>query len=262
MTALPAQPQTIGKVLDSGIKLYIRGLGKVLPISLVIALLGMVPNYVQTNPGLIQQSDPATLGVYAIGYIVILVLLGIVVYGAMIKVYGDLGAGASPSIGGALNRGASKLFPILIAGILYFLAVSIGSILLIIPGIILMLSMYLFSTAIILDNKGIVESLKYSHSLVWGNWWRTATIFSVPVVIIIGLYVLLGIVVGMVMASMAASAGSFNPGNFSQFIWFFLAEAVINAVVYPLFYAMAVVVYHDLKARKGGGDLEARLAGA
>ena len=125
-----------------------------------------------------------------------------------------------------------------------------------------MLSMYLFSTAIVLDDKGIIESLKYSHHLVWGNWWRTAVIFTVPVVIIIGLYVLLGIVLSLVMATMAAGAGTFNPSDLSQFSWFFFGEAIINAIVYPLFYAMAVAVYHDLKVRKSGGDLEARLAGA
>jgi uncharacterized BrkB/YihY/UPF0761 family membrane protein len=125
-----------------------------------------------------------------------------------------------------------------------------------------MLSMYLFSTAIILDDKGIVESLKYSHNLIWGNWWRTAIIFTVPIVIIFGLYMLLGIVLSLVMATMAASSGSFNPADLSQFSWFILAEAIINAIIYPLFYAMAVVVYHDLKLRKSGGDLEARLASA
>ncbi|MGW8246506.1 MAG: hypothetical protein ACWGOV_00220 [Acidiferrobacterales bacterium] len=260
MSVLSAQPQTIGKVLDGGIRLYVRGLGKVLPISLVIALIGMVPNYLRFNPGLVQQGDPASLVTLSIGYVVIVVLLGIVIYGAMIKVYGDLGAGKSASVASGLKRGLGKLFPILIAGILYFLAVALGTVLLVIPGVILMLSMYLFSTAIILDDKGIIESLKYSHNLIWGNWWRTAVIFTVPVVIIIGLYVLLGIVLSLVMASMAAGAGSFNPANLSQFSWFIFAEAIINAIIYPLFYAMAVVVYHDLKVRKSGGDLEARLA--
>jgi len=262
MSLLSTQPQTIGKVLDGGIRLYVRGLGKVLPISLVVALIGMVPNYVRFNPGVVQQSDPARLGVLAIGYVIVIVLLGIVIYSAMIKIYGDIGAGNQATVASGLKKGLGKLFPILIAGILYFLAVGLGTVLLVIPGIILMLSMYLFSTAIILDDKGIIESLKYSHSLIWGNWWRTAIIFTVPVVIIIGLYVLLGIVLSLVMASMAASAGSFNPADLSQFSWFIIAEAIINAIIYPLFYAMAVVVYHDLKVRKSGGDLEARLASA
>jgi len=262
MSALSTQPQTIGKVLDSGIRLYVRGLGKVFPISLVMALIGMVPNFLRFNPEYIRETDPARLGITAAVYVVVIVLLGIIIYSAMIKVYGDLGAGHSPTVGASLKRGTAKLFPVLFAGILYFLAVVLGTVALVIPGIILMLSMYLFSTAIVLDDKGIVESLKYSHRLVWGNWWRTAIIFTVPIVIIFGLYVLLGIVLSLVMATMAAGTGSFNPADLSQFSWFFLAEAVINAIVYPLFYAMAVAVYHDLKVRKSGGDLEARLAGA
>lgn len=262
MSALPAQPQTIGKTLDSGIRLYIRGLGKVLPISLVVSLIGTAPNLIRFNPGLVKVQDPAAMVTFFVGYFIVLVILGIAIYGGMIKFYGDLGAGKTPTLAGSLKRGFSKILPILISGILYSIVVMLGLVALVIPGIILMLSLYLFSTAIMLDDKGIVESLKYSHSLIWGNWWRTAVIFTVPIVIIMGLYVILGIVASVVVATMAGAAGHFNPNDMSQFMWIIFAEAIINALVYPLFYAMSVAVYHDLKIRKGGGDLEARLASA
>lgn len=269
MTALPTQPQTIGKVLDSGIKLYIRGLGKVLPIALVIALIGIIPdyvgNYVKSHPEVLptdSASIQAMIIKYVAAYMVIVVPLSIIINGAMIKVYGDLGAGRAASVAGGLKKGLFKLFPILISMILYILVVTLGTVALVIPGIILMLSMYLFSVAIIVDDKGIIASLKFSHNLVWGNWWRTMIIFTVPFVIFFALYVLLGIVASLLSVSAVATAGSYNPNDFAQASWFSLVEAVINAIVYPLFNAIAVTVYHDLKVRKSGGDLEARLAGA
>lgn len=264
MSALPTQPQSIGKNLDAGIKLYLRGLGKVLPIAFIVSVLGVFPNLIQTQPGLIGAGDPSSIAVIMIAYMIVMIVLGITIYGGMIKYYGDLAKGGSPTIAGSLKRGFSKIFPILFATIIYLIAVMIGSILLLIPGIILMLSMSLYTVAIILDNKGFFESIKFSHSLVWGNWWRTLTIFTVPLLLMMGLYFILMIIIGANITMIAGvSTGGLDQAAFMQtMLWFTLGSAVVNALVYPLLYAVTVVLYHDLKLRKGGGDLEARLAGA
>ena len=59
--------------------------------------------------------------------------------------------------------------------ILYGLAIVVGLILLVIPGIILSISLCLAFYLVALENKGAVDSLKSSHALVKGYWWRTAT---------------------------------------------------------------------------------------
>lgn len=261
MSALPTQPQSIGKTLDGGIKLYVRGLAKVFPISLFIAILGVVPDIARFKPSLLGGAEPGAVGGIMLVYIIVMMVLAVSIYAGMIRYFGDLAAGGSPTVGASVKAGLRKFFPIILASILYVLAVTLGMIALVIPGLILALSLYLCSTAIMLDNKGIIESLKYSHSLVWGNWWRSAAVLTVPILIAMALYGILMTVLGVNMAMMAG-AGNVAPDQAQILFWFSLAAAVVNAVIYPLFYAVTIALYHDLRLRKGGGDLEARLASA
>ena len=55
-----------------------------------------------------------------------------------------------------------KLIPILVAAIIYGLLCGIASVVLIIPGIFLFIKFSFFANAIILDNEGIIRSLKKS----------------------------------------------------------------------------------------------------
>jgi hypothetical protein len=67
-----------------------------------------------------------------------------------------------------LKYTASKLIPVIIVSVIVSLSVSIGSMLLVIPGIILYI-MFIFSVQCMLDqNKGIFNSLKSSVNLTKG----------------------------------------------------------------------------------------------
>lgn len=68
---------------------------------------------------------------------------------------------------------AVKKFPaIIVAGILYTVAITIGTLLLVVHGIIL------------LEDLGGYESLMAIHRLVWSDWWRTNIVFFVPTLVI------------------------------------------------------------------------------
>ncbi len=70
----------------------------------------------------------------------------------------------------------------LIASILYGLIVGIGTILLIIPGIILGIMFQFYKYAIVDKKLGIIESLNYSKDLTSGYRW---TIFGIDIVLIL-----------------------------------------------------------------------------
>ena len=266
MSTLSSQPQSIGKNLDQGIKLYVRGLGKVLPLSFIMAIMGVVPDLMQANPESLAGSDPAGLATFFIGYFLVFIVVALSIYGGILHYYAELATGGTPSIASSLKRGFSKIIPLLLATIVYMIAVVLGTIALVIPGIILMLSLYFYGAAIVIDNKGFFESIKFSHGLVWGNWWRTLMVLTVPILIIMALYSILMIALGVNMAMLAGvgagASGIDQAGMMQTLLWFSVGTAVVNSLVTPLFYAVMVVLFHDLKLRKGGGDLEARLAGA
>ena len=91
-------------------------------------------------------------------------------------------------------------------------------------------------------------------------------VLTVPILIIMALYSILMIALGVNMAMLAGAgagaSGIDQAGMMQTLLWFSVGTAVVNSLVTPLFYAVMVVLFHDLKLRKGGGDLEARLAGA
>ncbi len=79
---------------------------------------------------------------------------------------------------------ALRRYPdVLMATVIYALAVVLGSMALIIPGIYLAVRLYYFADAILIDGEGAISSLKTSWRIAKGNWWATFLIL-----IIIGLF--------------------------------------------------------------------------
>ena len=110
----------------------------------------------------------------------------------------------------------------------------------------------MFLPAILLDGKGPVESLSYSHKLVWGNWWRVAAIVTVALIIMYLLFMIAGLVLGIF-------AGFGNADLATMFMVQMGATIIASLLVMPYFTALYVELYRELKMRKSGGDLAARI---
>lgn len=254
MVALASEPQTIGRVLDSGFKLFVKSFAGVFPMSLAAAVVLAIPNIanvLMNSPETTASPIPGltVLVVFLVALPIYMILVGAVVY--------RLGAAAGMHEAGAqqaLARGAQCVISLIGAAILYLLAMAGGLILLVIPGIILSLSLSFAFFAIVLDKDSALASLKRSHRLVWGNWWRTLTVVSVPVVIVMILYI------GLIIFLGASFAMSQSPHSSDVLISVNLIQAAIGGITAPLIYSIMIVQYDDLKLRKEGHDLAARLA--
>lgn len=99
------------------------------------------------------------------------------------------------SFGQLLREGAHRALPVLFAAILFEIIVSIGSLILVIPGIIanVFLQFALLAAA---ENSGPIEALKKSYALVHGHWWQT---FGRLIVVMI-LFCVYGFVVALSVA--------------------------------------------------------------
>jgi hypothetical protein len=254
MVALASEPQSIGRVLDSGFKLFVKAFSGVLPLSLAAAAVLAVPNIanvVMGGPEQVESPVPSStfLVLFLMALPIYMVLIAAVVYrlGAVAEMH-------EASIAQALARGVRCVLTLIGVAILYFLAMAGGLILLIIPGIILSLSLSFGFFAIVLDGESALGALKRSHRLVWGNWWRTLAVVSVPVVIVMILFLGVVIVFG---ATVVMSDG--RPSS-DVLITARLIEAAIGGITAPLIYSIMIAQYHDLKLRKEGHDLAARLA--
>ena len=254
MVALASEPQTVGRVLDSGFKLFVKAFTGVLPLSLAAAAVLAVPNIANVLMGGAEQVESpvpasAVLVLFLVALPIYMILIAAVVYrlGSVAELH-------QASAGQALSHGVRCALPLIGAAILYLLAMAGGLILLVVPGIILSLSLSFAFIAIVLDDESALAALKRSHRLVWGNWWRTLAVVSVPVVIVMILYLGLGIAFGVTLVK------SEGKPAIDMLITLNLTEAAIGGITAPLIYSIMIVQYHDLKLRKEGHDLAARMA--
>jgi len=77
-----------------------------------------------------------------------------------------------------------KYIIVLLASIVFMCVVGLGFIALVIPGLYLLIKLFLFPYSILIGNKGIVGSLKESWNITKGNWWKIAKISGIFYVII------------------------------------------------------------------------------
>lgn len=75
---------------------------------------------------------------------------------------------------------------LLVAGALYFLAVTFGFVLLIVPGIFLAVSLFFFDIHVAVRNRNFVDALGDSWTTTKGNRWPVLGLFLVTTVLYIG----------------------------------------------------------------------------
>ena len=259
MFSLAREPQGIGKLLDSGFRLFIAGFKPAVVFAFIMALVSAAPRFLM--PWLSGQGTPPTLAAMLLSLAVMLVatlLVSSLMIGASMYVYGSVAAGRQVTLGKAFGAALDRLPTLIGAMVLYMLAAMLGLILLVIPGLILMLSLMLYSPIVMLEKEGAYAALRKSHRLVWGNWWRSAIVLTVPFVI----FIVIGAIIGtlaIVAFGIGSIGGEPNSADPTILLISTLFEVLGNTIGIPLITAVTVVLYNDLRLRKQGGDLAQRM---
>jgi hypothetical protein len=110
--------------------------------------------------------------------------------------------------------------------------------------------------ALLIGRKGVIGSLRYSTSLIRGNWWRTVMVYTVAMTMIIVLSVTAGMIVGVLAALGAARDLAVTTAVSAVMV------VASGAIYMPFITAMSLALYGDLQARREGTDLERRIASA
>jgi len=266
----PSVPRSIGGVLDDTLQLYKASLPSCwLPALLVSVVTAALSYFVVASVPLTAATlEPAQLlaryrnmlGAFGIWYLVVIALT-LVLYGMLIVNVAAVSRGEIPAFGASLAQGARRAPALLVASIVFFIAITIGFILLLIPGFYVWNRLQLYMVPLVAEPQGPFESLGTSWRLVGGNWWRTATVVAVMVIILLVLEMVLGFLAGLVAAVGSSGMSTTTPlalvGRVSLIT--LIAGGVVRIFTTPLVFAAAVALYQDLLLRKGGADLEARL---
>jgi hypothetical protein len=269
MSLYPQKPLSIGQVLDRGFAMYRAIFKPMLFTSMVLGLLAQLPALVQHGMIFIVgagASPGALIGITVLVFALIWFGVYMAMYNGWVMSLDAVARGGQPyGVGQTISAGLPKMLTMVIATILFVLALLIGMLLLLIPGFILMGSLLFFYFFILLENQGAVAALKSSHRLVWGHWWRTVTIMTVA-----GLLYFVAVFIVMLIGGAAlglSAVGATSPedakgGIAASMLVFALVQAALNGLLMPLFTSIALVTFRDLQLRKSGADLVARAAAA
>jgi hypothetical protein len=140
---LPAAPLSIGGVIDSAIRLYRDSLRRTWVLALLYSLImGIFGVFLALATASVSGSkDPRQVFAVMVSPIpmagfVVAMLSSFVFYGALMKTVSAWAKGnESLSVGSALAAGLRRLPGAVLGGLLYGLAVGIGLILLVVPGV-------------------------------------------------------------------------------------------------------------------------------
>lgn len=250
MSLLAKEPASIAKVLDASFKLLKASFPKIIGFGI---LIGLISAGLSISGTLFTQGVGAS-GIESSGLIVffIILLIGFLfffgLYAAMIYRIDNVANQRDDSFGEAMGVAVRKFPVMLLAAFLYSIAVMLGMVLLVIPGLILTLSLFFYAYYIVLEDRSAYQSLKASHKLVWKDWWRTMGVFTVPGVLMLIVY----FAFGMLMAYTGINENEIN--------WVEVVMNLFTGLFTLYFYVLGYVQFHDLKLRKSGSDLEARMA--
>lgn len=173
-----------------------------------------------------------------IGYLVTMLLflveVGAITHGVIHHL-----AGKKVSLGAMIGAGVRRALPLLVVGVLCYLVVGLGMVLLIVPGVYLACALAVAIPAVVVERPGMLGALKRSFALTKGKRFSVFVVFAVFFVVALGVAMFASFALPLLTASFSPMLGT-------------LVGAVVNLVFGTLLWVAPGVVYHDLRVAKEG----------
>ena len=228
------QPRTLGELVGLTFELFGRHLATFLSLTLlvvaplVIVVDGVWGGYL-ADGGAADPSRAAVGASIGLGTIVIPPL----VTALHVVVVQALARAEEPTVGAALRIAGPRLPAAVGAVVLYVLAVAVGLVALIVPGVWLGVRWYFAAQATVVDGLGPVAALQRSAEVVERRWWRT-----------FGVVVAFSLLVGIFGAVVGAVIGTIDDGAI-----YTSAEVLLQAVLLSLTAIFGTLLFFDSRTR-------------
>jgi hypothetical protein len=216
----------VGEVLSEVFAIYRENAGVLIPVAFWLFLVVAVVQGVAEDSAVLLLAG-ALLNLVA----------SIIYEGMVVSLVRDVQDGRRDlSVGGLYRQVTPVLWPLAGASILFGIAVGIGFVLLIVPGLILLTIWAVLAPAIVIERRGVIESFRRSRELVKGYGW--------PVFGTVICAFLITAVVGLVLVSIAAAIAD---GPILRIVLGLLASSVTA----PIIALVSGVLYYRLLQLKG-----------
>ncbi len=177
----------------------------------------------------------------------------ILVQAVIVRVAISLRLGQGAQLSAALGAAVRGFFPILLLGMVSGIAMALGFLFLIVPGLYLAAMFYVVIPAIVFEKAGF-SGLGRSISLTEDYRWA---IVGVIVLLIIIMWLVSAVVGGIMIGAMTAGSGSLEALATQPFAfpwWYGVINAAISAATTPITLISVAMIYARLKEIKEGGS--------
>jgi Uncharacterised protein family (UPF0259) len=214
-----------GRVIGEAFETYRSHAGALLGGALIVIGIAAVINGIFATTG--------SLFLVAVG-VLISIVAGVLYAGYVVKLVQDVRDGRRDfSVGELFSAAAPYIGTLFLNGILAGIAITIGFILIIVPGLILITIWAVIAPAIVVEDRGVIEAFGRSRELVRGNGWNVFGVIVLAFLIVIAVSIVAGLI-----GSALGDGGRV------------VLQAVANVLTAPIAALVASILFFDL----GGGQ--------
>jgi len=196
-------------------------------------------------------SNPGVFFAGYLGSIVIKVIGSSLTQAALVYAAMKSFKGEKAGLGESISKALPHLLPVVAISILFSLGVVVGSLALVVPGVILAIMWSVSVPARVVENKGIFEAFGRSRALTKGSRW---SIFGLLVITW-----LLSMAIGAVIGVLGVFAGKSltEPGFVTPFSPVMIIITLIsNSVLGGIYAAGLAGIYYELRTVKEGSMID------
>ena len=211
------------EVLGEAWTLYRRHWTHLLPIALVVFLL----------LSLFTLALAALLGWLGVVAAVFVGLAGTFwLQGALVVAVEDIRDGrADLSIGETLSRVMPRINTLGVGGIIASVAIVIGLILFVVPGLVLLTWWLVFVPVIMLEGRGVFDAFRRSRELVRGNGWNAFRL----IVLLLLVLIVVGVALDLATAPLDDAIGTY------------VSDVISNTLTAPFVALALTLAYYRLR---------------
>jgi len=249
MSYIMQRALSVSEVISQSIKLYCANSKKAMGYAFIISLMSVIV-LLAFNLFASTTLEAIILGVFSVLILIATLIVGIGYYVALVSMLNH-GLHQEPSANSQIGflLGVKRFWPVLAGFIIAFLLVMIGLCLFILPGIFLLVALYIYWPLIVIEKQNPLSAFVNSIALTWGSWWRTLLVLIFINICVFIVYMILNFILLFLPHWIFHSQALL--GNM---ILRDIVRIIIGTLFYPWFVAAAVVLLHDFKVRKQQRD--------
>jgi|GEM_PF-3769067 len=243
------QPLGIGAIFSNTFSIYFR---RFIPFMLI----GLIPSLVLNGISTFMMADmfraQATGDVLALNevftpfywvFMVLSLLLVFVMMGVYTLAAYDTWLGKPLAIGSYIGRTLGSIVPIIVLGIAFYVIITVGFVLLVLPGLYLIARFFVFTPAILVEGAGFGGLGRASELSKEYRWPMVLAVIALGIIIIL-VSLASQLVMGLVLIGTGGLAA------------FAVVQSIIAAIVYSISAIFTALLYARLREIKEGIGME------